>query len=172
MNIVEIFTTYDPILHRRGLPYRMNGSNFPLKANTVTYRISDSRVFGASAMDKHFRIACKDDPGWLMYILGYYSLDKARHVAANIMSYYHRRGLLTKWITGVDDKFRNDYETNLYILDALFDDDNPYRRSLYYDTLQKMDGPDTSAIVLARSDDPGKFIKYLGLKPHLLVHVK
>lgn len=170
-NITISTGSYDPALYRRGLPYRINGgADFVLKSvcKSVTF---GSNVHGGQGQENHFRVAMQDDPGWLMYILASGTLDKAKHIAANIMMHYHTDEGNTFWIQNVGEfKFRP--STSLFVFDSMFEDDTAYRRSMFYEAIQKADGPRTSIIVLGRADDPNTFIKHLGMKPNLLIYTK
>lgn len=166
-----IETNYPPILYRKGLPYRLRGSPFSLRSELKSYKRGDD-VVGWQTQSQAFNIACKDDPGWLCYIVSNSTVDNAKHIAANIMQSYEDRGLETNWLRTIDSDFKANMRVSLYIMDTLFVDDTSYRRSLVYDTLRKIDGPETSAIVIGKADNPNKFVNYLGLKPHLLLNVK
>lgn len=170
-NITITTSNYEANLYRRGLPYRINGgSDFVLKSAVKSVQLGNN-VHGQQGQEQHYRVALQDDPGWLMYVLASGTLDKAKHIAANIMAHYSSQEGHTFWVTNVGEfKFRP--ATSLFVFDALFEDDNPYRRSQFYDAIQRANGPSTSIIVLGKADDPNKFIRHIGLKPNLLIWTK
>lgn len=170
MRPITIETDYPPILHRRGLPYRLRGSSFSLRHALKSYSRGDDTI-GWQAQSQAFTVAKQDDPGWLCYIVANSTVDNAKHIAANIMAAYEERELPTVWLRTLEN-FKPDLSVALYIMDTLFIDDTSYRRSAFYDTLRKIDGPQTSAIVIGKADNPNKFVNYIGLKPHLLMNVK
>ena len=170
MKPVTIDTNYSPLLNRRGLPYRLRGSSFSLKSVLKNYNRGDD-VIGWREQTHQYKVARSDDPGWLCYILSNSTLDSAKHIAANIMQAYADRELEVQWVKTLDG-FKYNHRISLYILDALFVDDTAYRRSQFYETLLKIDGPETSAILLGQSQSTSKFINFIGLKPHLLLNVK
>ena len=172
MQNVEIKTRdYPAEMHRRGFPYRVAGGDFPLKKACKTFELGANNVVGPRTQEEQYRIAVNDDPGWLMYIMSESSLDAAKHIAGNIMHRYIKDELGTLWIKKIDG-FKWKPEINLFIFDALFEDDTAYRRSMFYDAIMAVDSPNISVIVLGRTDDPIRFIRHIGLRPNLTIYTK
>lgn len=170
-NITIRTKEYVPQLYRFGLPYRMSGADFLLRSACQSIQLADSDVHGVRNQEEHYRIAVQDEPGWLMFVLGSSYLDRAKHIAANIMLAYSLQNRQAVWVKNIGD-FSTKTGTQLYIFDALFEDDNAYRRSMFYEAIQKSDSPNVSIILLGRTDNPIAFSRHIGLKPNLVILTK
>lgn len=174
MSDIIINTQYSQMLHGFGLPYRLTGQPFALSGNLKTYSVNEDKIISVKRQVNNYEVACNDQPGWLMYVCANSLLDKAKHVAANIMSVYFRRDLRSHWITNVDNtKNLNFGQYRLVIIDSIFFDSSSYRRDKIYELINyNCNVPNLSVLVIGQNTDPLAMANQLGMKPNLAMLMK
>lgn len=175
MTDINLDTSYTPLLHSLGLPFRLSGKKkFPLKTVISQYQINEEKIISTKKQIDNYRIAANDEPGWIMYVCANGIIDNARHVAANLMDIYYRRGLKPHWLASVDNiKGVNFSQLRLVVIDALFFDSSAYRRDKIYEIINyNCNVPKQSIIVIGQNTDPLAMSSQLGMKPNLAILTK
>lgn len=174
MTSSTIATRYNPFLHGFGLPYRLSGSDFNLKSALKTYSVGEDKIVSTKRQFENYETACEDAPGWLMYVCANTILDRAKHVAANIMSAYSAQRRQCLWLTNLDVvKTHNFAQCQLVVIDAIFFDSSPYRRDKVYEVINyNCNVPNLSVVVIGQNTDPVAMANQLGMKPNLAVLLK
>jgi len=163
------------MLHGFGLPYRLQGgSGFDLKSNLKNYNVGEDKIVSTKKQFENYKIACEDAPGWLMYVCANSILDRAKHVAANIMQNYFSKSQSVHWLTNVDTVKNISFsQLKLVIIDALFFDSSAYRRDKIYEIINyNCNVPNLSVLVIGQNTDPLAMANQLGMKPNLSVLLK
>lgn len=168
MSQAEIDVRYSLLLHSYGLPYRLqNGRSFRISTALKTFTIGEEKVVNVSKQVKYFDMACKEEPGWTMYVCAEHFLEKPKHIAANVMQHYFERDLKSIWLTSFEklDKIKF-HKTNLVIIDALFFDTSAFRRDKIYETINHhCNNSNLSLIVIGKHTDPMAMASQLGMRP-------
>lgn len=163
--LIEIDTKLSSKLAHYGVPTKLvRGSNFKLSSVLIEIEL-ENRVVSKKTQLENYSIALEDDPGWFAIIQSPTTLNNAKFVAMNIANAYLNDDLSFAWVSSF---FKDPPpEKNLYILDALFEDDNPSKRSRIYEILTGINDPSASVILLSRSVSVTNSVNQIGLKPHL-----
>lgn len=172
---INLSTTFNPLLHSYGLPYRVqNSRKFALSSSLKTINISDTSIISISKQQKFISVAMKPESGWFMVINSESYLDKPKNIAANIAQSYFDNNMKIRWLTIFDklDK-QNFISTKLVIIDSLFFDSSSYKRDKIYEAITHYaNSPDISVILLSKHSDPISASTQLGLEPDFLVSFK
>lgn len=170
---VTIETDFSQVTIAAGVPRRVNRSPFKLREVVEGFSINKTFI-SEKKQEEYYKSAIKEDTGWLMYLCCLNDMETGRLIAANIVACYSEKyNYRAIWQNlGNSENVKAAHFPHLVVIDGLFDDSPAYRRDRVYDLMTyHHDRPETSIIVIGKTQSPSYMSKVIGLRPNFALQV-